>query len=245
MDIGSGKAYLSAQLTSSVFDNRFNVIAIDSSQNNVQSSLKRLLVMKRKTTIFTTPEVDAAANQFKTFSQFIQSSTQLSNLVQEHCPAEQNTSMNQFALVGLHSCGNLSNSIINLYLSNVDDDALKNANNNINNNRAKLLCNVSCCYNLLNEKYANDTESSRDFKKTNVQVDECSKFPMSIYLNEIKYSLSFNVRMLACHSLDRCFQSVDDFKEVCRIFFSSFSSENYVLFLFEINIFSFGDLIKL
>ena len=80
--------------------------------------------------------------------------------------------------------------------------------------RAKCLCNVACCYNLLNEKYATDEESHKDFKHTNVQIDESSKFPMSAHLNRMRYGLNFNARMLACHSLDRCLNSIDDFKEL-------------------------------
>lgn len=204
VDIGSGRAYLSAQLSSSIFENKFKVIAIDSSQNNVDSSLKRLDLMKRKTGVFEpTPTSEEKPDEsFKTFSQFIQSSTELNNLIKENC---ENKIDENYGLIGLHSCGNLSNSIINLYLH---DDK------NENKVKRKLLCNVACCYNLLNEKYANDLSSGFDFKKTNIKLDDSSKFPMSFYLNEKKYSLSYNFRMLACHSLYRCFASIDEFKEV-------------------------------
>jgi hypothetical protein len=266
--MGSGRAYLSTLLTSSLFENRFNVIAIDSSEHNVESSMKRLLVMKRKTTIFSPPKKasndkqasDATAtttaatsssscnSQFTTFSQFIQSSTQLDDLVKERNAKPTTSSTDndstsascssQFALIGLHSCGNLSNSIVNLYLGNKNRANLNSSNDDEEDvekkkeqeekqeaeahhhqqqkqeEGGKLLCNVSCCYNLLNEKYANQMESERDLKSTNVQIDDSSKFPMSNYLNEIKYSLHFNIRMMACHSLDRCFQCIDKFKEV-------------------------------
>jgi hypothetical protein len=162
--------------------------------------------MKRQTTIFSSQNSEPSTSSFKTFSQFIQSTSELISLMDEHNDENKSETTN-FALIGLHSCGNLSNSIVNLYLTNSD-------NNVTCKKRAKLLCNVSCCYNLLNEKYANDVESNKDIKKTNVSICESSKFPMSKYLNELKYSLNFNIRMLACHSLDRCFQSIDDFKEV-------------------------------
>lgn len=197
VDIGSGRAYLSSQLSSSLFDNKFNVIAIDSSQSNVESSLKRVDIMKRKTLVFS--ENNNETEKFKTFSQFIQSSTELHDLVLENT---QNKIENEnYALVGLHSCGNLSNSIMNLFLNNQKSSR-------------KLLCNVACCYNLLNEKYSKDFLSNHDFKKTNIKLDDSSKFPMSLYLNSKKYSLSYNLRMLACHSLYRCFDSIENFKEV-------------------------------
>lgn len=173
--------------------------------------------MKRKTTVFNSDksvkksEKQDDEDNFKTFSQFIQSNTELYNLVKEHDPDFEQSNRG-FALIGLHSCGNLSNSIMNLFFSN----------NNENNNDSdcniktvrKLLCNVGCCYNLLNEKYAIDKESNRDYKNTNIEIDNNSKFPLSKYLNDKKYHLSFNLRMLSCHSLERSIQNIDDFKEV-------------------------------
>ncbi|RNA37081.1 methyltransferase 25 [Brachionus plicatilis] len=141
VDIGSGRAYLSSQLSSSLFDDKFDVIAIDSSQSNVESSLKRVDAMKRKTLVFT------------------------------------------------------------------------EKSENVESSR-KLLCNVACCYNLLNEKYSKDMLGSHDFKKTNIKLDDSSKFPMSFYLNSKEYCLSYNLRMLACHSLYRCFDSIENFKEL-------------------------------
>lgn len=174
--------------------------------------MKRVNVMKRKTVVFSpkkpnVAELNKSLDRFKTFSQFIQSSTELNNLIKENC---ENKLEENFALIGLHSCGNLSNSIINLYLNNNDND------DNKLSQRKKLLCNVACCYNLLNEKYASDLLSSYDFKKTNIKLDDSSKFPMSFYLNERKYALSYNIRMLACHSLYRCLDSIEDFKEVIK-----------------------------
>jgi hypothetical protein len=116
---------------------------------------------------------------------------------------------NKYALIGLHSCGNLSNSIVNLYVNSNKET------NKLTANGCKLLCNVACCYNLLNEKFAhNDLESNLDLKKTNVNIDENSKFPMSLHLNKKEYCLNFNVRMLACHSFERILNTLDDFREV-------------------------------
>jgi hypothetical protein len=240
VDIGSGKAYLSAQLSSAVFENHFNVIAIDSSENYVNSSVRRLSMMKRRTTIFsierdrTNIVVDEAKlrenpsdetnyfrtvdpTKFQTFSQFIQSSTELNDLIREKLSSETQSTDEydfdgHFALIGLHSCGNLSNSIVNLYLNTKQGPETRPEKLNCSNNR--LLCNVACCYNLLNEKYSADVESYIDVKKTNVKIGDQSKFPMSEYLNERRYAINFNARSLACHSLDRCFESVQDFREV-------------------------------
>lgn len=219
VDIGSGRAYLSAQLSSSIFDSAFNVIAIDSQQTNVTSSIKRLKTMKKQTTFFANEPYrgkktsqslsDPVDKNFLTFSQFIQSSSELNNLIEDHLRDSASFSSNEFSLIGLHSCGNLSNSIVNLYV---------NSNRGVEASRTggcKLLCNVACCYNLLNEKYAeNYMENSVDIKNTELSIDESSKFPMSSYLNRQEYSLSYDVRMLACHSFERLLDSYEDFREV-------------------------------
>jgi hypothetical protein len=164
------------------------------------------------------------SSKFNTFSQFKQSSTELNDLVEsatEKCQPESKS----YALIGLHSCGNLSNSIINLYLKSAFDlDCSK---------RSRLLCNVACCYNLLDEKYTTNnpmvgTAAERD--NGGVQVDETSKFSMSAFLNEKRYALSFNIRMLACHSLEKCLASIDDFREVS---FNLSIKIIYLLYLFE------------
>jgi hypothetical protein len=225
VDIGSGRAYLSAQLSSPIFDNSFNVIAIDSSSNNVESSLKRLNTMKRKVNIYSSKnsasKTDIApidTDSFQTFSQFIQSSTELNNLIKVHIKKEldQSNNSSNFGLIGLHSCGNLSNSIINLYLNNLANDEDRTSGK-----FRKLLCNVACCYNLLNEKYSHDdvkVNKKYNLNESISSIDSSSRFPMSSFLNEQKYALTFNIRMLACHSMDRCIKELDSFKEVIFVF---------------------------
>ena len=230
MDIGSGRAYLSAQLSSALY--AFDVVAIDSSPGNVESSMKRVSKMKRSTNLFTSKQqqpqpVNAPAepkednsSRFRTFSQFIQSSTELMDLIRSHGgDGSGGGGFDTIALVGLHSCGNLSNSIVNLHLDGGDGGS------------SRLLCNVACCYNLMNEKYARrdeDEMSSRDLKHTQVSIDDASKFPMSAHLNASRFVLNFNARMLACHSLDRCLKFYDDFKEV-RFFSFFFFFFNYIM----------------
>lgn len=113
----------------------------------------------------------------------------------------------------MHSCGNLSNSIVNLYLDKGNSQSHQYSNDK-NRISPRLLCNVACCYNLLNEKYSYDDDYLNDLKHTNIKVDDFSKFPISSYLNNKKYYLNFNARMLACHSLDSSLSDLDSFKEV-------------------------------
>ena len=127
---------------------------------------------------------------------------------------------NAYALIGLHTCGNLSNSIINLYLNKMHSTSQKEQYNK-NHISPKLLCNIACCYDSLDEKYSYDDEISNSMSKNNnVQVDNSSKFPMSLYLNNKKYYLNFNTRRLACHSLASSLNELDSFKEVIIYLFS-------------------------
>ncbi len=121
-----------------------------------------------------------------------------------------------YGLIGLHSCGNLSNSIVNLYLDK-NNSINQSESNKSNRISPMLLCNIACCYNLLNEKYSLDDDYLNDLKRTNIKIDENSKFPMSSYLNNKKYYLNFNARMLACHSLETSLSELNCFKEVILI----------------------------
>ena len=64
---------------------------------------------------------------------------------------------------------------------------------------------------MLNEKY----DSNGQKEANNItNIDETSKFPIRNHLNKSKYSLGFNIRMLACHNFERCLDSIEDFTEV-------------------------------
>ena len=129
---------------------------------------------------------------------------------------------NNYALIGLHSCGNLSNSIINLFLNN------RAYNDEIT--FRKLLCNVACCYNLLNEKYSNDdVKVNKKYNLDENNDDNASQFPMSSYLNQMKYALTFNIRMLACHSFGRCTKELDSYKEVFYFFKYFYSNSDNLM----------------
>ncbi len=201
------------------------MIAIDSSESNVESSKKRLNALKRKTTIFSTSNQNTNNKQenesqkqelcdenFQTFSQFIQSTTQLNNLIDEQSKITSNEN-NSYALIGLHTCGNLSNSIINLYLNKNCSISHKEYGNK-NSISPKLLCNIACCYDSLDEKYSLENESLNTLEDSKIKIDNGSKFPMSNYLNSIKYYLNFNTRRSACHSLASSLSDLERYKEV-------------------------------
>jgi hypothetical protein len=149
--------------------------------------------MKRKTNYFkdnqqkSTNNNNDEATQFETFSQFIESNTQLEELINQNIEENDkkrsnptveintNDQKRNYGLVGLHSCGNLSNSIVNLYLSNNNNTTTANNNDKLLKCSNKLLCNVSCCYNLLAEKYEPKEISGNIFKnnyfKLNAKIE--------------------------------------------------------------------------
>lgn len=109
------------------------------------------------------------------------------------------------SIIGLHSCGNLSNFLIDLYLSQG-----KSENEKV---RRNLLFYVTCCYHLISEKYAPwewdyipkayGRENESDNDEENTIKDEFKTFPMSSYLNRKQYTLGRNARMLSSQPLER------------------------------------------
>ncbi|KAL4232962.1 Methyltransferase-like protein 25 [Mactra antiquata] len=83
-------------------------------------------------------------------------------------------------LVGLHTCGDLASTSVDLFTRN---------------NQLNVLCNVGCCYNLMTEKYLDDD----DGKETVTNVG----FPLCRRLNQLKFSIGNTARNLACQSVYR------------------------------------------
>lgn len=161
---------------------------------------------------------------FQTFSQFIQSSSELNNLVESHLK-EISLANNKYALIGLHSCGNLSNSIVNLYVNSHRHSEFKSG--------CRLLCNVACCYNQLDEKYIGNKYADEEEKVSG--VDEASKFPMSARLNEIKYCLGPSMARVGCHSFEKNLKCYEDITEVSITEIVLSVNINYFNFFFKIH----------
>ncbi|KAK4293153.1 hypothetical protein Pmani_034130 [Petrolisthes manimaculis] len=116
-------------------------------------------------------------------------------------------------LVGLHTCGNLAPTSMRLFLSNP---------------KVSFLCNVGCCYHLLEEEFAenpfkqtNVSKQAENYKNdprkqaenTKIVSDGCDSdkkegygFPMSSFLLKCKFALGRNTRMLSCQPVDRLTQ---------------------------------------
>lgn len=103
-------------------------------------------------------------------------------------------------LSGLHTCGNLASSCLRIFSENKQIEAV---------------CNIGCCYHLLNEQFSQFVyrsirrERSPDSVKRQVceptedVAEQSFGFPMSEYLVERKTKLGRNARMVACQSVHR------------------------------------------
>ncbi|KAI0224820.1 Methyltransferase-like protein 25 [Lamellibrachia satsuma] len=89
-------------------------------------------------------------------------------------------------LSGLHTCGNLASSTLQLFC---------------NSGAAMALCNVGCCYHLLDEQFLTSPFSKQE--DTTGDSTMQSGFPMSSYLRQHGCQLGRNARMLASQAPDR------------------------------------------
>ncbi|XP_052811099.1 probable methyltransferase-like protein 25 [Mya arenaria] len=105
-------------------------------------------------------------------------------LTTERC--EQQPPQNDFRilLTGLHTCGNLASTSVELFATSPVLTAL---------------CNVSCCYHFLHERFLNNEDNCSASDETE---DEYG-FPMSNFLTERKIVLGITARNLACQSVHR------------------------------------------
>lgn len=138
---------------------------------------------------------------YKTITHFITSQTNFLELFQENFDIPSAEDFTGICLAGLHTCGDLGPSCLRIY----------NASEHIVS-----VCNVGCCYHLLNEKYVrfehkrirrvrDERSRSPPCCEADVPLDELNAFgfPMSRYLNECETALGRNARMLSCQSMHR------------------------------------------
>lgn len=99
----------------------------------------------------------------------------------------------EFALVGLHTCGLLATTCLKLFTES--------------KNCLKLLVNVGCCYHLIEEEFLvdsfwNDVENA-------LNKNESYGFPMSKCLKDKQFVLGRDARMCASQSPEKIFNSKD------------------------------------
>lgn len=119
------------------------------------------------------PEEKLTLDNLKYDTLFVDTSTDLRAIFSSKFGSETGEKM---GLIGLHTCGNLAANSLQIFLAN---DAMK------------FCCNVGCCYHLLDE----------EFEENGDEKIPC--FPLSEKLNDMKFSLGRNARMVAAQPMDR------------------------------------------
>lgn len=170
VDIGDGRGYLSSML--SLYYN-IPVLGVDASQVNTHSSVERLRKLSRvwNSIVNSSDTIEPKAQLYKQITKFVDENIDFKQLIV-------NVFLNNptsLGLVGLHTCGNLAANSLRIFNSSKD---------------IRTICNVGCCYHLIDEKF--DPENLRRHG-----------FPMSSYLHEKKIFLGRAARMIAAQSIER------------------------------------------
>lgn len=183
VDLGDGKGYLSSVLA---LYYKLKVLGIEGCEIKTEGAVKRVQKLQRvwhclpKSPNKSTAPINARQNSvisdYKQITRFVTEDSDIKQLVIDVFLEEPI----KIGLVGLHTCGNLSPTSLKIYASS---DALKT------------ICNVGCCYHLMNEH----------FEDCNFNKNTSKSFPMSDYLNAKKFSLGREARMLAAQTIDRMF----------------------------------------
>lgn len=170
IDVGDGKGYLSSMLA---LHHNIPVVGIDSSSINTRGASKRagnLQKVWKNIIKFPTkslpPKCEDSSvdnNLYKPVTLYVDEEVDLKSLISTVF----NENCDKCSLTGLHTCGDLSPTAIKIYSKH---DYIKS------------LCNVGCCYHLLEDHYG---------------------FPMSHYLQIKHFTLGRQARMLASQSVDR------------------------------------------
>ncbi|XP_001809803.1 probable methyltransferase-like protein 25 [Tribolium castaneum] len=172
VDLGDGKGYLSSMLA---LQHQIPVVGIDASNTNTCGAIKRATKLSKvwngipkaphkslpkKTENFASPHVEL----YKQVTRFVDERFDLLGLVRDVFP-----NVSHLGLVGLHTCGDLAASSLKIFSRN---EAVKS------------VCNVGCCYHLLDE----------------------SGFPLSRFLTDRGFVLGRSARMIANQSVERVLQ---------------------------------------
>ncbi|EDV56369.1 methyltransferase-like protein 25 [Drosophila erecta] len=205
VDAGDGKGYLSSRLA---LQYGHRVLGIDANAENTQNALSRNLKLQRAWNGLTeraelqiqgitpkrrgkkSPARDStksapALENYKTTAKFITTELNFGALLAEHFTQLGPKESPNICLTGLHTCGNLAATCLQVFHAQTD---------------CRLLCNVGCCYHLLRERY-----SQQEFfgNKALMDLQTDYGFPLSQYLQERQVRMGRNARMLAAQSIER------------------------------------------
>lgn len=135
----------------------------------------------------------------KTLTQFVTPTFDLTALLRANFPTFATTCDDKFGFIGLHTCGNLGVASLQLFISN------KNA---------KFICNVPCCFHLLDEEnlfYPNKNHGDSPSGQGGPSKDEAESllkpsFPVSHKLgvgDSSRFCLGSNTRVMSAYSLPK------------------------------------------
>ncbi|XP_055905028.1 probable methyltransferase-like protein 25 [Eupeodes corollae] len=202
VDAGDGKGYLSSRLALQ-YDHK--VLGIDFKETNTENASERNKKLQRAWNGLTeraelisqgiqpprrgkkqkpTPAAEPKPDNYKTTNKFITTKLPFKDLVKQDfdLPADSSPSL---CLTGLHTCGNLAPTCLQVFSAQED---------------FRIVCNIGCCYHLLKEEFSTD-----EFFGNKVIMEQQSDigFPMSEFLKGQRVRMGRNARMLAAQSIHR------------------------------------------
>lgn len=202
IDAGDGKGYLSSRLA---LQYGHKVLGIDFKETNTENAVQRNKKLQRawnglteraelfsqgitpprrgkKQKQITSPELKP--ENYKTVNKFITTKLPFKELINEHFDLP-NCSSPPLCLTGLHTCGNLASTCLQVFSAQHD---------------FRILCNIGCCYHLLKEEFSHD-----EFFGNKLIMDQQPDigFPMSEFLRNQRVKMGRNARMLAAQSIHR------------------------------------------
>ncbi|XP_053658694.1 probable methyltransferase-like protein 25 [Anopheles marshallii] len=192
IDAGDGKGYLSSRIA---LEHGIKVLGVDCSEENTSNAEKRLERLKKKIPkairksnleedeyFSNLVKEEATLNTlYRTATQLIDFSTNLIELAAGYFPQGNHST---FCLCGLHTCGNLGPNCLRLFHQNPT---------------IRGICNVGCCYHLMQEQFIVD----EFYNPTKAPDNPGYGFPMSKYLQGRCLALGRNARNLAAESIER------------------------------------------
>lgn len=179
VDLGCGKGALGSilSLNHGVYVSGIDAAGFDShvEEGRKFRMEKTFQAEVRKSTEATATDPAGHSVKFRRTTQFLSSKVDLGPFIQESSQ-HFGVPFQQVGLVGLHTCGNLASTSLQLF---------------VNSPQTNFLCNVGCCYHLLDEAFG----------------DGCCGpepgFPLSQTLKSKRFSMGRNARMVANQSLER------------------------------------------
>lgn len=179
LDLGCGKGALASMLSlnhglyvSGVDAAGFNVHAEEGRQSMLQKTFKSQV--KKSRISESNDEIDLSV-RFRRTTLYLSNNFDIGPLIHE-CGQHFGQSFSHVGIVGLHTCGNLASTSVQLF---------------VNSPEARFLCNVGCCYHLLDELFDKTCDKSEP------------GFPLSSYLKSKRFGLGRNARMVSSQPLER------------------------------------------